>query len=85
MSVLPVGTPVGPWLPTLAIRGYTGAMRERRYDSRINVDPEYFQEFRSLKLRYEANTRGVVSWTDFLKYLVSRALPDGVVDEGKPE
>jgi len=62
-------------------------MRERRSrsDARINMDPEYYQEFRALKLRYEANTKSVVSWTEFLKFLVSRALPEGVVDEGKPE
>jgi len=54
-------------------------------DSRINIDPEYYPEFRALKLRYEANTRDVCTWTDFLKFLVGRALPHGVVDEGVPD
>jgi len=58
-------------------------MRQR--DTRINIDVEYYLEFRALKLRYEANAKSVVTWTDFLKFLVGRALPHGVVDEGKPE
>jgi len=58
-------------------------MRQR--DTRINVDSEYYSELRALKLRYEANARDVVTWTDFLKFLVGRALPHGVVDEGVPD
>jgi len=68
--------------------GHDGCIIDRmqeRLRPRIAVDPEYYPELRALKLRYEANSRTTVSWTDFLKFLVSRALPEGVVGEGSGE
>jgi len=56
-------------------------MKQR--DTRIPVDPDYYPELRALKLRYEASTLASVTmtWTEFLKFLVARAFPQGVAED----